>query len=123
MVRPEAVLHETVAAMYPAAKETNDCPLNRAIEQIADKWKLRILIELSREQIVRFRELQRRLEPVSQKVLTNALRELEADGLITRTVYAEVPSRVEYRPTPRSAELLVILAQVNAWARRTEPHA
>jgi DNA-binding HxlR family transcriptional regulator len=122
MVRPEAVAsHEAIAAKYPPARDTKDgCPLNRAIEQIADKWKLRILVELARDRVIRFRELQRRLEPVSQKVLTSALRELESDGLITRTVYAEVPPRVEYRPTPRSEQLLVVLEQLHDWAAADE---
>ena len=93
-----------------------DCPVQRAIDQIADKWKLRILLELSHERVVRFRELQRRLDGVTQKVLTKALRELEADGLVTRTAYAEIPPRVEYRPSGRCASLLPILAQLQEWA-------
>jgi DNA-binding HxlR family transcriptional regulator len=68
------------------------------------------------QEVVRFRELQRRLEGVSQKVLTKALRELEADGLVLRTVYAEAPPRVEYRPSVRCTRLLPILAQLQDWA-------
>jgi DNA-binding HxlR family transcriptional regulator len=100
-----------------APPRSGDCPAERAIDQIADKWKLRILFTLSGAGVVRFRELQRRLEGVSQKVLTGALRELETDGLISRTAYAEVPPRVEYRPTARCAALLPILAQLQDWAQ------
>jgi DNA-binding HxlR family transcriptional regulator len=93
-----------------------DCPVQRAIDQIADKWKLRILLELMRSDVVRFREMQRRLDGVSQKVLTAALRELERDGLVTRTAYAEVPPRVEYRPSARTRTLFPILAELQRWA-------
>lgn len=98
-----------------------DCPVQRAIDQIADKWKLRILLGLSRDGVVRFRELQRRLDGVSQKVLTRALRELERDGLVTRTAYAEIPPRVEYRASERCASLLPILAQLQEWASPPSP--
>jgi DNA-binding HxlR family transcriptional regulator len=95
---------------------TRNCPMQDAISMIADKWKLLILIELSRASVLRFKELQRSLGTVSQKVLTSALRELESDGLVERTIYAEVPPRVEYRPTERVSKLLPILQQLNEWA-------
>lgn len=96
-----------------------NCPMQNAVAMIADKWKLLILIELSRASVLRFKELQRSLGTVSQKVLTSALRELEADGLVERTIYAEVPPRVEYRPTERVSKLLPILGQLNDWAVAT----
>jgi DNA-binding HxlR family transcriptional regulator len=86
---------------------------------IADKWKLLILIQLAGADVLRFKELQRSLGTVSQKVLTGALRELEADALVERTAYAEVPPRVEYRPTPRARALLPILRQLETWASST----
>ncbi|MGP6157364.1 MAG: winged helix-turn-helix transcriptional regulator [Vulcanimicrobiaceae bacterium] len=98
---------------------TRNCPMQDAISMIADKWKLLILIELSRASVLRFKELQRSLGTVSQKVLTSALRELEGDGLVERTIYAEVPPRVEYRPTERVRKLLPILQQLNDWAAAT----
>jgi len=98
---------------------TRNCPMQDAIAMIADKWKLLILIELSRASVLRFKELQRSLGTVSQKVLTSALRELEADGLVERTIYAEVPPRVEYRPTERVSKLLPILERLNDWAVET----
>ncbi|HTW85957.1 MAG TPA: helix-turn-helix domain-containing protein [Candidatus Sulfotelmatobacter sp.] len=102
-----------------ATRPAGDCPVERAIAQLADKWKLQILLVLADQEVVRFRELQRQVHGVSQKVLTKALRELEADGLVERTVYAEVPPRVEYRPSPRCAQLLPILAQLQDWAVST----
>ena len=94
-----------------------NCPIQDAIASIADKWKLLILMELSDAPVLRFKELQRRLGTVSQKVLTSALRDLEADGLVDRTVFAEVPPRVEYRATAAVHSLLPILDQLNTWAQ------
>jgi DNA-binding HxlR family transcriptional regulator len=102
-------------------KPGEGCPVQRALDQLADKWKLQILLVLSHDGVVRFRELQRQLSGVSPKVLTSALRELERDGLVTRTHYAEIPPRVEYRPSERSRSLLPILAQLQEWARANPP--
>jgi DNA-binding HxlR family transcriptional regulator len=112
----EATVPGPVAAAFFGPRPAGGCPVQRAIDQIADKWKLAILLELMRGDVVRFRELQRRLEGVSQKVLTSALRELERDGLVARTAYAEVPPRVEYRPTERTRSLFPILADLQIWA-------
>ncbi len=96
------------------------CPSQNAIGMIADKWKLLILIELARHDVLRFKELQRALGTISQKVLTSALRALEADGLVRRTVYAEVPPRVEYVANGKARSLFPILAQLHAWASLPE---
>ena len=66
---------------------------------------------------MRFSEIQRALEGITQKVLTNQLRELEADGLVFRRVYAEVPPRVEYSLTPLGETLIPILDNLQAWAK------
>lgn len=116
MARVETIVPDAVAATFFGPPPADGCPVQRAIDAIADKWKLRILLELMRSEVVRFRELQRRLEGVSQKVLTGALRELEHDGLVDRTAYAEVPPRVEYRPTARTRALFPILADLQRWA-------
>lgn len=103
------------------AFSSDHCPTQHAIEMIADKWKLLILMELSRHEVLRFKELQRTLGTVSQKVLTSALRALEADGLVKRTVYAQVPPRVDYVINGKARALLPILAQLHAWASTPEP--
>lgn len=100
----------------PPVHGAGNCPVQDAISSIADKWKLLILMELSRAEVLRFKELQRQLGTVSQKVLTSALRDLEADGLVSRKVFAEVPPRVEYRATESVHSLLSILEQLNTWA-------
>ena len=109
--------------VVPGEHGVDNCPIRDAIESIADKWKLLILMELSRNKVLRFKELQRRLGTVSQKVLTSALRDLESDGLVDRTVFAEVPPRVEYRATAAVYTLLPILEQLSDWAvSRSQNH-
>ena len=76
-------------------EELPDCPVATTVQLIGNKWKLLILRNL-RMRPWRFNELQKSLEGISQKVLTQSLRSMEADGIIVRTVYAEVPPRVEW---------------------------
>ena len=72
-----------------------ECPVATTVQLIGNKWKLLIIRNL-RMRPWRFNELHKNLDGISQKVLTDSLRSMEADGIITRTVYAEVPPRVEY---------------------------
>jgi len=88
--------------------------LRRALTLISGKWKLEILWLLY-HRTHRFGELQKTITGVSQHVLTKQLRELEADGLITRKVYAEVPPRVEYSMTNATRELEPTIASLMAW--------
>ena len=78
------------------------CPTRQVLGRVADKWTMLVISALSAEDVLRFSALRRRVEGVSQKVLTETLRGLERDGLITRTAYPTVPVTVEYRLT-RSA--------------------
>lgn len=71
---------------------------------------------------MRFGELKKNIPPVSQKMLTQQLRELEADGIISRKVYAEVPPKVEYSLTPKGATLKPILEMLYEWGREIEAH-
>ena len=88
--------------------------LRRALTLISGKWKLEILWLLYHG-THRFGELQRTIGGVSQHVLTKQLRELEADGLITRTVFAEVPPRVEYAMTDATRALEPTIASLMDW--------
>jgi DNA-binding HxlR family transcriptional regulator len=88
---------------------------------VSDKWKIVIVMTLVSEGApVRFARLQRLLGHVSRKVLTAALRGLEADGLVTRTVYPEVPPRVEYAVTEAGLGLVPIVRQLDEWWRERE---
>ena len=78
-----------------AKDELPDCPVATTVQLIGSKWKLLILRNLLARPW-RFNELRKSLDGISQKVLTDSLRSMEEDGIITRTVYPEVPPRVEY---------------------------
>lgn len=90
------------------------CPVATTVQLIGSKWKLLIIRNL-RVRPWRFNELRRDLDGISQKVLTDSLREMEADGIITRTVYPEVPPRVEYALSPLGETLGPILNAMAAW--------
>lgn len=91
-----------------------ECPVATTVQLIGSKWKLLILRNLMARPW-RFNELKRDLEGISQKVLTDSLRALEADGIIIRTVYPEVPLRVEYALSELGQTLRPVLQSMEAW--------
>jgi DNA-binding HxlR family transcriptional regulator len=91
-----------------------NCPMELAVHLISGKWKVVILWNLA-EGALRFTELKRRFPEVSEKVLTAQLRSLEKDGLVVRTVYPEVPVRVEYALSSFGQSLVPILQEINNW--------
>ena len=95
-----------------------DCPIRNILARISDKWSLLVLYTLhsSGKQTMRFKELQRGIPDISQKMLTVTLRTLEEDGYITRTVYPEVPPRVEYAVTARTESLIPHISALIGWA-------
>jgi DNA-binding HxlR family transcriptional regulator len=90
------------------------CPVDQALEVVGGKWKPLILWRLSAGTL-RYSELQRTIPGVSQRILTLQLRELERDGLVARTVYAEVPPKVEYTLTPPARKLMTTMATMGQW--------
>ena len=90
------------------------CPVATTVQIIGSKWKLLILRNLL-QRPWRFNELKKDLEGISQKVLTDSLRSMEADGIIDCTVYAEVPPRVEYALTALGETLRPILDAMEVW--------
>ena len=97
-----------------AAKELPACPVETTLMLISDKWKVLILRDLM-PGTRRFGELKKSIGTVSQKVLTAQLRDMEAKGLVTRRVYAEVPPRVEYSLTDLGRSLQPILDAMWSW--------
>ncbi|MBO6231073.1 MAG: helix-turn-helix transcriptional regulator [Ruminiclostridium sp.] len=95
-------------------EELPDCPVATTVQLIGNKWKLLILRNLL-VRPWRFNELQKSLEGISQKVLTDSLRSMESDGIITRTVYPEVPPRVEYALSELGESMRPILDAMQAW--------
>lgn len=92
------------------------CPVEGALEMIGGKWKGVILYLLLGETL-RFNELRRRLPHITQRMLTNQLRQLEADGLVARTIYPVVPPRVEYSLTPFGRTLDQVILALETWGR------
>lgn len=97
-----------------AAKELPACPVETTLTLISDKWKVLILRDLMNG-TMRFGELRKSIGQVSQKVLTAQLRQMEGSGLLTRTVYPEVPPRVEYTLTDLGRSLKPILDAMWVW--------
>lgn len=99
---------------------TEACPLQRAMEMIGGKWKLSILCSLGVDGPVRYNDLKRRISGISNTMLAKSLQELEADGLVQRSEFLEVPIRVEYEVTDKAKELGPILIQLAQWASKNE---
>ncbi|HEY7150202.1 MAG TPA: helix-turn-helix domain-containing protein [Solirubrobacterales bacterium] len=91
------------------------CPSRGTLNRLGDKWSL-LIVNLLRDRTMRFAELQREIEGISQKMLTQTLRGLERDGVVDRTAYPEVPPRVEYRLTAMGRTLVGPISSVVQWA-------
>ncbi|WP_444921776.1 winged helix-turn-helix transcriptional regulator [Microbulbifer sp. CnH-101-G] len=94
---------------------TEDCPIRNVVAQIGDKWSVLILFALV-EGADRFNSLKSRVVGISQRMLTQTLRDLEREGYVSRTVYAEVPVKVEYDLTEMGRDLVKPLYQLVSWA-------
>lgn len=106
-----------IAVMPEDKKCGQGCPVEKTLTLIGSKWKVLILRELSLG-LKRFGELHRGVPGISQKMLTQQLRQMEADGLVLRRVYAEVPPRVEYSLTATGRSLEPVLAAMAQWGQR-----
>ena len=97
-------------ALYP------NCPVRNVLSRVGDKWSMLILFTLESHPTIRFKELQRNIPDISQKILTATLKTLEADGLVKREVFPEVPPRVEYSLTAKVLSLLPLIDNLLTWA-------
>ena len=94
--------------------ELPDCPVATTVSLIGSKWKLLVIRNLLTRPW-RFNELKKDLDGISQKVLTDSLRSMEEDGIVTRTIYAEVPPRVEYALSELGESLRPVLDAMMDW--------
>ncbi len=92
------------------------CPIRNVVARFGNKWAFLIILTLSDNGTMRFGQLGKLIPDISKKVLANTLQTLEADGLVSRTVFAEVPIRVEYQLTETGASLVPIIKQLTEWA-------
>lgn len=95
----------------------SDCPVRSILDGIGSKWSILIIDTLGEKGTLRFNEIRKVLGDISQKMLTSTLRLLEADGIISRRMYAEIPPRVEYELTELGQDLLVNIRLLINWAR------
>ena len=91
------------------------CPTRQVLDLIADKWTVLIIRRLA-DGTLRFAQLRRSVDGISQKVLTNILRSLERDGIVTRRIYASVPPKVEYSLTTLGRSLCILVEGICGWA-------
>jgi DNA-binding HxlR family transcriptional regulator len=106
--------HGRFIVIMKTKAELPECPVATTVSLIGNKWKLLIMRNLL-VRPWRFNELQKNLEGISQKVLTDSLRAMENDGIIVRTAYQEVPPRVEYSLSELGESMRPILESMQAW--------
>ncbi len=92
------------------------CPIGEALAMLSGKWKLRILCGLKVDGALRYSEIKKRVTGITPAVLSSSLKELESDGLITRTCYADAPVRVEYSLTEKGNGLWPVLHRLAHWS-------
>lgn len=101
---------ETRDVLFP------NCPIRNVLSRIGDKWSMLVIFTLENNCCLRFKELQRSIPDISQKMLTATLKTLEADGLVLRKAFPEVPPRVEYSLTDKGKSLLPHIDGLLSWA-------
>ncbi len=94
-----------------------NCPIRNVLCRISDKWSILVIFTLEQIPVMRFGELHRMIPDISQKMLTVTLRTLEEDGFVKRTVYAQIPPKVEYSLSERGMSLLPHLNSLIQWAK------
>jgi len=99
----------------------SDCPIRSVLDRFGDKRSMLAILILGETEKLRFNQLHKAIGDISQKMLTVTLRTLETDGLVRRTVFPEIPPRVEYNLTDRGRSLLPHLHSLTAWATENMP--
>ena len=94
------------------------CPVRNVIARFGNEWALLVILILSENKVLRFSELKKMIPDVSSRMLSSTLRTLEADGLVSRKVYPEVPPKVEYSLTETGLSLVPFIVQLTEWAQK-----
>lgn len=102
--------NEVRDALFP------NCPVRNVLSRIGDKWSMLVLFTLETNKNQRFKELQRNIPDISQKMLTTTLKMLEGDNLVHREAFPEIPPRVEYSLTDKGQSLLPLIGNLMVWA-------
>ena len=93
------------------------CPIRDILNRFGDKWSILVMVQLNRHRVLRFSAIGKSIPDISQRMLAVTLRTLEADGLVKRMVYPEVPPRVEYQLTTMGESLIPLIRNMVEWAR------
>ena len=96
--------------------DADNCPVRNVLDRIGDKWSVLVILLLGDADTLRFNEIHKYIGTISQKMLTVTLKKLEADDLIHREVYPQIPPKVEYNLTERGQSLLPNLKNLVSWA-------
>lgn len=102
-------------------KHIQDTPFGYTMSVISGKWKMVIIYLLAENQLVRFNDLKRQIGAITYKTLSSQLKELEADGLVKREEYPQIPPKVEYSLTDKAKTLLPILEGLCEWGVKNQP--
>ena len=124
-VRPEHTGYRARCSndVRPVREDLPACPVETCAQLIGSKWRLLIMRDLLMNESLRFKQLQRSVGNISQKVLTSNLRDMEDAGLVARRVYPEVPPRVEYSLTETGQSLRPIIEAMWAWGEQYQAAA
>lgn len=95
-----------------------DCSLKKVLDMIGGKWKILILCAVDQMEVARYGELRRTIFGITNTMLANSLKEMEADGFILRKQYDEMPVRVEYRLTKKAKSIIPILLELKRWGEK-----
>jgi DNA-binding HxlR family transcriptional regulator len=110
------------AALEPCGQQDHpDCGIRDVLDRVGDKWSVLVIVELANGPR-RFRQLQRAIDGISQRMLTLTVRRLERDGLVLRTVYPTVPAQVDYRLTDTGTSLTHLVKALTDWSLEHRPH-
>lgn len=98
------------------------CYIEYAMKSIGGKWKLLIIWTVLKNKVIRFNDLQRKIDGISSLMLSKCLKELEVDGLVIRHQYNEIPPKVEYELSELSQKLVVVMQSLNEWGCEAESY-